>query len=118
MHYASKYTEAHCETVQRLGKKGYCIMDVVEALGVAHQTLLRWERRYPSFAKAMKRVRENSEKLAALRFEKLLRKTEAQLEAALKRVRQKRLDEQAKYASRFGGSPPTKFTPITVKLPK
>ncbi|MGE0056003.1 MAG: hypothetical protein AB7S74_17540 [Hyphomicrobium sp.] len=77
-------------------------METAEALGVAHTTLLKWEKRHPEFRKAMRGVRKNSEKWLALRFERLLQKTEAQLEAALARVRQKRLEEQQKYDARFG----------------
>jgi hypothetical protein len=89
--------------VRELGEEGYTIVGAAKKIGgPSYVTLTRWEKTSPSFAKAFKKIRENSEKYKAWRNGRLLEKTESQLLAALARVREKRANEQKKFNDKFG----------------
>lgn len=92
----------HLAAARKLGRRGYCISDAAKAMGVPIGTVQYWERHKPEFRKAIARVRENSEKWKARRFEQLLLKSEEQLLRALAHVRAKRKAELAKLRARHG----------------
>lgn len=96
-----KYDRKYCVMVKEFGKQGFAIGEVAEKIGVHESTVRGWEKRIPEFRKAFSRVRENSERWKALRFERLLRRNEQQLLAALARIREKRAAELAKYQAKF-----------------
>lgn len=91
----TKYRPQFCETALELGQKGYSITDAAHHFGVVVSTYLAWERRFPEFKQAAKRIRENSRFWARWRSEfkidSLAQKEERHLIEALYRVRAQRM---------------------------
>ena len=91
----SKYKPEFCATVLELGQKGYAITDAANHLGVVASTFALWERRYPEFKQAAKRIRENSRFWSRWRsnwrIDRLAEKQENHLIEAIYRIRQQRM---------------------------
>ena len=93
--------DKHCQKVIALGKRGFAITDAGEKMGMRYQTLVRWEQRHPEFKEAFKGIRENSRKWKAYRVERMMQKSEAELEAMLMRLKVKRLARAEKNKAEF-----------------
>jgi hypothetical protein len=98
----SIYDKKYLRLARDLGKQGFSIVEAAEKMGLNYATMLAWERKKPEFRLAFRNIRENSERWKALRFERMLKRTEEQLLAALARVREKKASEMEKYKARFG----------------
>lgn len=88
--------EYHCNLAKEIAKMGYAITDAGDAMGVRYQTLLDWEKRYPEFKTAFQGIRANSKRWKAYRVERMMQKSEAELEAMLTRLRKKRIERAQK----------------------
>lgn len=97
-----KYGPHMLQMARKLGKEGFCIVEASQKMGISPAAFRLWECEKPAFRKAASKIRENSDKWKALRFERLLKRNEAQLLAALERVREKRAAQIRKYTARFG----------------
>lgn len=97
----TKYTPEYLVMARKLGKEGFAVSEASIRMGISRSAFLLWEREIPAFRRAASKIRENSEKWKALRFERLLKKNEAQLLAALERVRQRRAEQLRKYSILF-----------------
>ncbi len=90
-----KYRPEFVETVLLLGQKGYGITDAANHLGVVASTFGRWERTYPDFKRAAKRIRENSRFWSRWRsnwkIDRLAEKEEGHLIQAIHRIRSQRM---------------------------
>ena len=91
----SKYRPEYCETALELGRRGWGITEAANYFGVVASTFSLWEKRYPDFKQAAKRIRENSRFWARWRsnwkIDRLAEKEENHLVEPLYRVRQRRM---------------------------
>lgn len=92
----SKFKPEMLAQVQELGATGYAVTDACKELGIDTGTFIYWERSRPDFKRAAAKVRLNSEKWKARRFEKLLEKGEGRLLMALRIIRERKEKERQK----------------------
>ncbi len=51
----TKYRPEYCETVVELMKDGASKTEVCGTIGVCHDTLIEWQKKYPEFSEAVKK---------------------------------------------------------------